>query len=60
MMPRKRSFLKGGPHLPASDGKLRLTLLAVSSFIIFKPGMALTAVKQNNYSLFKRMEHRFK
>lgn len=31
-----------GPHLSAGDGELLLTLLALSSLIIFKPGVALT------------------
>lgn len=31
-----------GPHLSAGDGELLLTLLALSSLIIFQPGVALT------------------
>lgn len=38
--------LRGGAHLPACDGKLLLALLAVSSFIIFEPGVALTPAKR--------------
>lgn len=46
-MTEKVTFERSGgrAHLPACDGELLLTLLAVCGFVVFKPGVALTAAE---------------